>query len=140
MPDKLPNWLLFKNKPSYKLFDRLYDDYNGKWESWYQSGNKKYVGYFVHGQANGLMETWYENGVKKYQCLWSMGKIVGKVSVWYESGEKKSELTDSHIENHFIEWNKDGTLNKKEYYDTKGNVIKTELFKDNKLTKTETTE
>jgi len=141
MLNHLPSWLLFKDKPSNTLFSSLNGGYNGKWESWYEDGNKKFVGDYVYGLANGLMETWYENGVKEYHCYWSMGMVDGNIFEWYRNGKiklQKEFKKDMLISKKY--WNEDGTLDQIEFYDPNGNCQKIELYEKGKLVKAEVVE
>lgn len=144
-------------------------NYSGKWTCWDRNGivratynitKGKIVGLSKEFDSDGLLQltvqpsvnmfkryvlvqiNYYSNGDKSELISLSPNcEYDGIHKLWYRNGQIKiHSIYSDEILISFIRYDKDGSLNKKEYYDKKGVFIKRELYKDNKLTETETTE
>jgi antitoxin component YwqK of YwqJK toxin-antitoxin module len=92
---------------------------NGKYEYWYESGNKMYKCFYTDGKRVGRYEAWYENGQKSCECTYSDGKLNGRYEAWYENGQKRYDWTysDGKFHGKYQEWDEQGKLIKNEYYE-----------------------
>ncbi|PCJ53815.1 MAG: hypothetical protein COA79_22380 [Planctomycetota bacterium] len=141
MPDYLPELMIKKRITDYERFNSS-REFTGKWVSWYKNGVKFCEGEMGNGKEYGKSVIWFENGSKYVESEMNNGLINGKATIWYENGMKEFEgqCVDDLPLDVLKFWNQDGTLNKKEYYDSKGKFQKRELFEKGKLVKTETDE
>ncbi|PCJ53573.1 MAG: hypothetical protein COA79_22690 [Planctomycetota bacterium] len=131
MPEHLPGWM--------RKYLSEAKNYTGQWSTWYPSGAKFSEGEMGNGKEYGKSVIWFENGSKYVESEMNNGLINGKATIWYENRMKNREgqyVDNSPIDVH-KDWNKDGSLNKKEYYDDKGTFQKREFFEKGKLVKTE---
>jgi antitoxin component YwqK of YwqJK toxin-antitoxin module len=64
---------------------------DGKYESWYKTGQKREQGEFVNGKKQGRWISWYENGQKEEEGEYVSGKKHGKWTEWDEDGVKEGE-------------------------------------------------
>jgi len=137
MPDNLPEWVLVDDD---KILEHP-NNFTGIWFVWHENGVKRSEVNYLRGQPNGSLRTWHNNGELAAETYFN-SKVNERLLKWfYRGGIKHMEIVFYNKNMQFAtDWNEDGSLNKKEYYDDKGVFIKRELYKDNKLTKTETTE
>lgn len=116
MPMYLPKIFLIHEIDS-GMGIKVPSDYSGLWIVWFADGDKFLEGEYFNGIRHGKMDTWHGNGNREHSFLFNHGKLTYKE-----------------------EWNEDGTLFKKEYYDPNGQFLKIERFEKGKLVRTETDE
>jgi len=165
IPVIFPNRLMFSIHQGTYSFQKIDLKYTGVWQAWDIDGELEHKGSFKNGIEHGLHNfyskdrlyyegTWangkkdgehtayYDNSRKNYVVNFYLGNYSGDVKSWFYDGTKEYEgqFSDDFPVGIHSEYNKDGTLNKKEYYDLKGNFQKRELFEKGKLVKTEVEE
>ncbi|NLF40234.1 toxin-antitoxin system YwqK family antitoxin, partial [bacterium] len=64
---------------------RYYKD--GKWEEFYESGQKAAEGFYRNGQLEGSWTDWYANGRKKAEGSYKGGLREGRWTYWHDNGE-----------------------------------------------------
>jgi len=60
---------------------------NGKWEAFFQNGNRWSENNYVEGVFHGPYLVWYENGQLRIKGQYDMGKKVGLWELYDESGK-----------------------------------------------------
>jgi antitoxin component YwqK of YwqJK toxin-antitoxin module len=116
-----------KNNQLEELFIKPPADssFTGNAEEKYPNGIVKYKGFYRFGKRHGEWLFFYPNGLLWSECTYNRGKMNGKSNVYhpngklYYSGYYKNDLKDSI-------W---------VYYDTSGNEVMLELYKNNQLIK-----
>jgi antitoxin component YwqK of YwqJK toxin-antitoxin module len=98
---------------------------HGQFIQWYDKGNKKSEMNYHYGKKHGKFETFWENGNLRYSVKYVMGLRDGIELECYLDGTKKSliEYRQDVLDGKWIEWDK------------KGNITKSEIFKNGKLAK-----
>ncbi|PCJ55058.1 MAG: hypothetical protein COA79_21210 [Planctomycetota bacterium] len=140
MPRYLPKGMI-KYIPEYWEIDKYFLNYTGTWRSWYEDGEERGVYNFKKGYWVGKSKEWYLDGRLHSIIDCNQLNKTTKFEQWYKNGNKsfiKIYRAGKYISK--VHWNKDGSLNMKEYYDTKGNSQKRELFEKGKLVGTEVVE
>lgn len=92
---------------------------HGIYTSYHDNGKEKLVVNFTHGQKDGIQKMFYDNGQIGSQINYVMGKREGVMTEWAYEGYKSSEV---FYKNNYM-------VGIKKYFDSKGNVIKTEEYK-----------
>jgi antitoxin component YwqK of YwqJK toxin-antitoxin module len=64
----------------------------GAFIQWYENGQKKQQGTFVHDRMDGEFYEWYENGQMKSLRRYTNGELNGVSTWWTEDGHVKSEV------------------------------------------------
>jgi antitoxin component YwqK of YwqJK toxin-antitoxin module len=64
---------------------------DGKYESWYENGQKSEEGEYVDGKMHGRWVAWYQNGQKEEEGEYVNGKRHGIWTFWDEDGNKENE-------------------------------------------------
>ena len=111
-------------KEEYNYVDGLkHGDHN----LWYENGQKKGRMRFYDDKKEGRCEWWYENGQLKYSHYHNNGEIRGRDIRYYENGKRMLEgKYDMGIKvGQWVYWYKDGGIEKEEFYDDNGKLIKT---------------
>ncbi|PCJ51442.1 MAG: hypothetical protein COA79_26280 [Planctomycetota bacterium] len=170
MEKNLPEWMKSDKNLFYRIKKvpqaiLRYDDYSGIWRTWHRNWNIKSRFGYLRGNRHGWNDSFWDNGIKRVSCFYVEGKMQGmkkhwypnekkmyvgnylnsfpegKHEEWYDNGERRS-VEEYHQRKLLskVNWNPDGTLRSKEYYDSKGNFQKRELFEKGKLVKTEVEE
>ena len=113
---KYERWFDNRNKDFSCYF--VNDIIKGNFANWHSNGKIKNSGKFHGAKEEGRHEKWYSNGGKLSAGYWKKGKRIGNHKSWYSNGNKESnEIFKNNIRASKEEWNKDGSINKKEYYD-----------------------
>ena len=143
MTEYLPNYMLNKNDKvlTYPFSVYVNKDYSGVWRSWTVEGMLKIKANYKNGANHGEFSAWYDNGKRHYKANLVNGEKHGKLFWWMRDGSSYCiQQWEFGVPISSFVYNKDGALNKKEYYNEKGNFQRRELFENNKPIKTETQE
>lgn len=92
---------------------------HGRWEFWYENGQKQLEGEYVRGKKEGVWVKWNDAGGKINEGGFSHGKMNGKWTDWYKNGQKA-------LESFWTLGRRDGTWT---YWNTNGDVLKRETYK-----------
>lgn len=65
---------------------------NGKYESWYENGNKEESCYYKNDLKNGNYEKFHHNGIISIRCFYKDDCIDGKYEKFYLDGTKYWEF------------------------------------------------
>lgn len=86
------------------------DDYQGKYISWYDNGQKMMECTFKNKKYDGKYEEWYDNCIKKIECEYMNGILNGQFIKWYKNGIEWRKCTYKNGEYHrkYEEWWEDG--------------------------------
>lgn len=111
----------------------------GKFEVWHKNGKRKRIGYYINDLLDG-QEIWFdENENKIIELNWIKNIRQGESRNWFPNGQIKClEVYINGKQTSKDNWNLDGSLDFKEYFDDEGKFLKRELFKNNELVNTET--
>ena len=114
---------------------------------WYSNGQTQSIEIYQDGKIHKYLE-WYNDGRKESECTFNKnGKVHGKWLEWYPGGEKKGEGILNHGTGTFVVFYRKGTKKEQReikdgkmhgrwiWWDISGNVVKEEIYKDNKLVK-----
>jgi antitoxin component YwqK of YwqJK toxin-antitoxin module len=63
--------------------------YNGKYQSWYDNGNKRNACTYVNGKLDGVCEKWCENGTKYHSATYANSARNGVSYEWYWNGKAR---------------------------------------------------
>ena len=92
----------------------------GRWEFWYESGQKKAETQMKAGKRHGKRAAWFETGQKKEECPYKDDSEEGRCSVWYKDGKKAEEIDYKAGKKHGVA----------AYWDEKGNKSEESHWKD----------
>lgn len=70
----------------------------GDYIEWYENGQKKAQGFFIHDRMDGAFYEWYENGQMKSLRTYANGELNGTSTWWTEDGHPKDQV---EYENNF---------------------------------------
>jgi uncharacterized protein len=91
---------------------------SGKFESFYQNGNKSFEGEYENGRLNGHALSYYPDGKISDDENYEFGDFVGVQKYYYKNGNIESE--NNYFSDAFDGWQKyyyeDGKLKREEYY------------------------
>lgn len=105
---KFEEWYEYGNK---KAQIEFYEGKpNGKFESWYENGRIKKISEFKNGKPHGNFELCHENGNIKIKAQYLNGMLNGKQEIWYANGNKKSvsELKENKLNGKSEIWYENG--------------------------------
>lgn len=143
--NELPEVKVVLYYPSGKLmykYSLIDGERNGKWDEWYENGQKKISCFYEDNCAEGMIKewhedgkkksieklinrkyegqriTWYKNGQKRWQLRYLDGKKNGTEFSWYEDGKREFQrkYLDGKKDGCSIEWYENGNKKKIKYY------------------------
>jgi antitoxin component YwqK of YwqJK toxin-antitoxin module len=92
---------------------------SGNWKNWYSNGQTESEYNYVRDTVDGPFKKWYENGQKRVEAEEKMGKLVGSWTSWYENGqmEWKASYDEAGKSNGtHTKWHKNGQKELEENY------------------------
>ena len=108
----------------------------GEWETFFENGQRYSLQYYDNGKNIGVWKRWYENGQLSdiSEFVQEDGRSIVKHSVYHPNGQLSEQgiwLRKNSVNNKFDDV-KDG---KWDHFDTSGQLLKTEIYKDGQLDK-----
>lgn len=109
------------------------DNYNGKWETWYASGNKQSKVNIINGKREGQAYAWYESGKKSVTRNFKNNKRNGKEEGWFENGNRQSLYNYKNGISYGVckQWHENGAIESIAIVKDQFIVGKTEVWFDN---------
>jgi len=100
----------------------------GSYRAWHQNGKLQEESSWKKGKRHGPRNQWHENGQKMSESNYSQGLKHGRITAWYPDGKPKSEISYLLGKKHgkWVLYTKDGKL------------LKTEMYNEGVLKRTET--
>ena len=92
--------------------------YNGRFETWYMTGQMSSRINYKEGDIDGLEEEWYENGQMALRVNSKEGDIDGLVERWYENGQMslRRNFKEGDIDGLEEEWYENGQMSSRINY------------------------
>lgn len=59
--------------------------YHGTYQTYYNNGNKKSIGKYIHGKEDGLFTNYFLNGIKSSEVMYKNGQKIGKATYWNDN-------------------------------------------------------
>ncbi|MCK4341649.1 MAG: hypothetical protein KAY37_08000 [Phycisphaerae bacterium] len=85
-----PNGMLRVRKEVVRAADGTFSNH-GRYECWYDTGQKEYEGFYVQGKLHGVETRWHKNGRKQTEQHYEHGLRQGPRRDWDDHGRLRKE-------------------------------------------------
>jgi antitoxin component YwqK of YwqJK toxin-antitoxin module len=103
----------FKSKEA-AFYYEIPDNYTGRYNQWYQNGQRYIECVFKNGKLDGLYKEWHGNGQLKIICMYEDGNLDGFYKKWYSNGKLYiyCKYKNRALDGKYEEWLPNGRLKK----------------------------